>query len=487
MRSILCLLVPLLLCACDSLPVGPRITGFTQQQGADFMLQKAGSQRPALALSRSYDRFDEERRVDGRTYNCNGGYVFYTMRNMELTPLADNQVNAKVHKAITCASFNDAFVIINATGRHTGEDLYLQVLAENGQPTAVEHYAIRGQDLIKLGEYRLADGVPQYVASVRDGETRDGVNYMITPYSAVKYRPERVEEVRKQAYEYAEFASVQLAEHQAEQRRIAAEESEQTAALFQAFVGTLASELSRYDAEITQANANVDNAREQVRRSQQEKLDRQAQAFRERIANERRAAAEARQLPPAPTPAPAPAIAKAAEKPRSAAPAKPASRQSGTTSVTSVTSGVPAGVTAAVPAPVRPATVASAETPVTALKPASASVPDKSRIKTMEAIMVCTKPEGENGRFRCLSPVTTASGHLNEITGYRTPEEVVVRSHAGCPNQRRLPSSTHLVWGCGFAATNNVDSIDRSAGVDVRDRRVYYCREMELSCRRMQP
>ncbi|GAB3550488.1 hypothetical protein GCM10027343_33560 [Noviherbaspirillum agri] len=105
---------------------------------------------------------------------------------------------------------------------------------------------------------------------------------------------------------------------------------------------------------------------------------------------------------------------------------------------------------------------------------------------TPEAITVCTNPGGANGSFECRSPVTVKRGHKNDISGHRTPDEMVMNMD-GCPSPRRLASTTHLVWGCGFGATNNSNSMDRSAGVDVKGRNTYYCHEKETSCRRTTP
>jgi hypothetical protein len=63
----------------------------------------------------------------------------------------------------------------------------------------------------------------------------------------------------------------------------------------------------------------------------------------------------------------------------------------------------------------------------------------------------------------------------------------VARGSASCTGKRPLASSTHLVWGCGFAATGGVNALDRSAGVDIKGRRTYYCTEQQLGCRRTEP
>ena len=101
--------------------------------------------------------------------------------------------------------------------------------------------------------------------------------------------------------------------------------------------------------------------------------------------------------------------------------------------------------------------------------------------------MVCTFPAGPNGKFTCSNPINKSNGHLKDISGYRTPEEMVSRATSSCPDQRKLTSSTHLVWGCGFAATGNSNSLDRSDGVDVQGRRTYYCYPKQTSCRKETP
>ncbi|MBQ5947008.1 PDZ domain-containing protein [Massilia sp. ST3] len=104
----------------------------------------------------------------------------------------------------------------------------------------------------------------------------------------------------------------------------------------------------------------------------------------------------------------------------------------------------------------------------------------------LEAVLVCTKPSGEAQAFECLTPVSSMRGHKGDISGHRSPEEFAARS-ASCTEPRRLASSTHLVWGCGFAATGGVNALDRGVGVVIQGRQTYYCTEKQLSCRRTQP
>lgn len=106
-------------------------------------------------------------------------------------------------------------------------------------------------------------------------------------------------------------------------------------------------------------------------------------------------------------------------------------------------------------------------------------------IETLEAIVVCTHPD-EQGRFKCETPVAVIKGGPNQGETWRTPE-VLVSNQPSCVDARRLHSATHLVWGCGYGATNGENTIDRSAGVDVKGRNTYYCTAREWPCRRTTP
>jgi hypothetical protein len=110
------------------------------------------------------------------------------------------------------------------------------------------------------------------------------------------------------------------------------------------------------------------------------------------------------------------------------------------------------------------------------------------RNATPEAIVVCTRPDAK-GAFECDTPVDVnlRGGPNNGIATWRTPDTMITALSASCPSARRLPSTTHVVWGCGFGATNNSNSMDRSGGVDVRGRETYYCTEKQTSCRSTQP
>lgn len=114
----------------------------------------------------------------------------------------------------------------------------------------------------------------------------------------------------------------------------------------------------------------------------------------------------------------------------------------------------------------------------------SSSSSETPRQSFWEAVMVCTNPTGPNGNFVCSSPLNRQSGHLKDVSGARTPQEMVDNSREACPDARRLVSSAHLVWGCGFAATNNSNSLDRSAGIDITGRALFFCYPKEIGCRR---
>jgi hypothetical protein len=112
----------------------------------------------------------------------------------------------------------------------------------------------------------------------------------------------------------------------------------------------------------------------------------------------------------------------------------------------------------------------------------------RKRVATPEAILVCTRPD-HAGQFECDTPVDVnlRGGPNNSLAAWRTPQSFVAWAAASCPGARPLPSTTHLVWGCGFGATGNSNSMDRSAGVEVRGRNTYYCLEKETGCRNTQP
>src|SRR5690606_37505876 len=110
-------------------------------------------------------------------------------------------------------------------------------------------------------------------------------------------------------------------------------------------------------------------------------------------------------------------------------------------------------------------------------------------IATPEAIIVCTIPSATDGRFNCSTPITKniSGGPENTLSQYRSPELMVASMSAACPGAAKLRSSSHLVWGCGFGATNNSAQMDRSAGVDVHGRETYYCYPKEVGCKRTSP
>lgn len=111
---------------------------------------------------------------------------------------------------------------------------------------------------------------------------------------------------------------------------------------------------------------------------------------------------------------------------------------------------------------------------------------DEAKLQAFnEAILVCSKPNASK-QFKCKTPVDIISGGPSD-KDWTTPEAVVNWASSSCPKPRKLSSTTHLVWGCGFAATNNTNSMDRSMGVEVKGRNTYYCTPKETSCRRTSP
>jgi hypothetical protein len=96
-----------------------------------------------------------------------------------------------------------------------------------------------------------------------------------------------------------------------------------------------------------------------------------------------------------------------------------------------------------------------------------------------EALFVCTRPD-EAGNFACDSPHRAG---LKGATG-QSPAALLESLAEACPSQRRLPSRTHLVWGCGFAATNAPGAADRGGEIEVRGRGTYQCLEREAACKR---
>lgn len=142
--------------------------------------------------------------------------------------------------------------------------------------------------------------------------------------------------------------------------------------------------------------------------------------------------------------------------------------------------------------PLLPPPIASLPAQTVTATPGVADIQDASgarrRQPTPEAILVCTRPDGK-GNFECDTPVDVnlRGGPSNGLSAWQTPESLVAALSSSCPGARRLASSSHLVWGCGFGATNNANSMDRSAGVDVKGRKTYYCTERQTSCRETQP
>lgn len=468
----------LLLSACASDPV---IRPLNVSERTAFMLQQAGTERPSFPLARSYDTMAEQYSVDGGPYTCNGTHTLTTHKNLEIRQLDGNAFEGTETYAQNCAS--GAFRQESISGRYTKDHVYLTwTISEPGSTGWVNRYSIKNNALYYDGRFRMVDGQIRWQEAVTDGETTGGNSYKVQPYVPVPYRKERVAELRQLASDYQQLAAETRAEWQAEQR----EESARTAAAFNAFVGTLASEMAKNNAQIAANNASLQDARNNMLASQQrrEAIARAEQANRERMA---RGLASGALPSDALPPVQQPVVARADTSRQPASGAKKPSRPSSAANVQQ------ASVAAA---PAKPATrlagatgpAASAVSPASsATTPARARADDGVRRQAyLEAVLVCTKPSGPKQAFDCLSPVTKLHGHLEDISGSRTPDEVA-RGSASCTEKRPLASSTHLVWGCGFAATGGVNALDRSAGVDIKGRRTYYCTERQLGCRRTEP
>jgi hypothetical protein len=153
-----------------------------------------------------------------------------------------------------------------------------------------------------------------------------------------------------------------------------------------------------------------------------------------------------------------------------------------------------AAAASAPPAVIAPRPVQSLPTMASTRSPGSSSgssrTDSSSRLQpTPEAIIACTRPDLSTGRFRCATPVDPGinGGPKSDLPEHRSPDLMVDSLSASCPGAHRLESATHLVWGCGFGATNNGAQMDRSAGVDVKGRTTYYCYPLETSCRKTSP
>jgi hypothetical protein len=135
-----------------------------------------------------------------------------------------------------------------------------------------------------------------------------------------------------------------------------------------------------------------------------------------------------------------------------------------------------------------PASPRAAAPALAAAPPRAPSPPTVKRTAYPEAIVVCTFPN-EKGLFKCANPIHEVSGGKdNSLSEWRTPERMLASFKSTCWEPRKLPSTTHLVWACGYGATGGVDHKDRGGpGIDAKGRKTFYCTEAESSCRRTEP
>lgn len=475
MRRLACALLVLLLAACETTPPAPRITNPTAAQGSAFMLQQVGTATPpGVTLADYYDYIETQQRVDGLTYNCNDSERFTVQTHLEITERTGNSVKGQITFANSCGQHGTQPV----QGRYDGQHFLMQWLSPTGDAayqSVIGRYRITdgGRKLVFSDLGNQLEGVMRWVPGAVDGATSGGVKFSISHYNAVPLRAERKDELRRLADGYRTIAQARLAdkaERDAADRREREAERQREAAAFQRALGTFKTTLEQNTRDTSGSRNNYaynNTTRERATTSSShQKLvadtAQAEQATRDRLAGK----------------APATSAGTARPQPAAATAPAPSAKNVRTTTASAKPSTAPA---AAAPAP----------TPVALQRKEEPRPPVDNRPKlhaVPEAIMVCSKPSGPNGAFECRSPVTFDRGSLKEgRSTHQTPEKLVAYSTAGCPGARRLPSTTHLVWGCGFGATNNSNSMDRSAGVDVQGRRTYYCSDRQTSCRRTEP
>lgn len=447
-----------LLSGCASAPPAPRTTLFTSDAARAYVAKEVGAQTPSrVTLERQYDSYYEIESIDGLKYTCNGSTTWSSQQTLEFVPVEGNLVRIKHWVANACGAFFE----FSKEARFTDTVVYLYGLPKEGESgatklTEIETYAIEagGRVLRPLETYDLVDGTVRRRPIRKVGETTysNQTNRItqLTGLIAQPYRADRASELRAIAAAQQVVASAGKAEEDArreEERREREEERKEHAARVYQGIMTISggvadglrsreanrqrnAEYSRSLRSSSSASSTITTQRASVARQQTETLERLRQQREIALA----------------TSAPAPFVART-------------------------------------PAPAAPDSTNASRSPVvrtSAVKPASNLRPFP------EAITVCTKPSGANSAFTCRTPLTTLYGSLKDVTGSKTPEEVVSRSDS-CSDARRLPSTTHLVWGCGFGATGNGDSLDRSAGVDVKGRQTYYCTPKQSPCRNTQP
>jgi hypothetical protein len=290
----------------------------------------------------------------------------------------------------------------------------------------------------------------------------------------------------QRAREEAERRAAQAAaEAQEEEEEQQASSQPSAAEMFNVFATTLNRELQAENARRQQQQQFLDNlqaqarAQQQARRAQQEREARAAdQARLAAMERDLRASARAREE--------AEERARAAERERQAAlAADQARRRAQVVAAASVPAPTPAPVQRQAPSqPTMQVAGRDQDKPRESTAP-----PARKRIAYPEAIVVCTIPN-EKSQFVCKSPVNSISGHKDiHPSQWRTPASMVADMTGACRDARQLRSTTHLVWGCGFAATNTmVGYYDRGGpGVDVDGRKTFYCYEGESGCRRTEP
>ena len=401
-----------------------------------------------------------------------------------------------------------------------GTDIRLAATVRNGQALTIDEGAQGSAraDNLRVVSYAFRDDahvlVVERFAQGHAAQTRSSQEAIADgPDSVAGARREEARrlEAQRRAFEAEqrriayEQERAQQEERLARMRRQQAEEQEEEAQSepqvnpFQVFADTLKGEMVKGNAQRAQQQQWLNNlqaqarAQQEARRAQQQReaqvaaqqrqeaYERQMQALRTRqesLEREQRSAAQAGQEAQERQRAQAQARQQADERERLAARARQEAadraRQEAAQSAR----------------PVQSVAVASNSFAAEKRSEPAANTKKRDLLAYPEAIVVCTRPN-DQGQFKCDTPLHTGLGGSakSSFSEDRTPEAKVASMSSVCKNARRLRSSTHLVWGCGFAATGVSPYLDRAGpGVDVQGRQTYYCPEKyPFTCTTTQP
>ncbi|MBQ5948241.1 hypothetical protein [Massilia sp. ST3] len=269
-----------LLSACASAPPPSRY--LTAEESAALILQKAGSTRASVPLYTAYETL-EEMESENQPFGCNAEYKFLRVSYLELRPLAGNEFEGRRIDVTSCADNN--YTESPLRGRFDKNHVYLFYPAAQNSPLV--QYSFAGHSLRFDGVYRMRSGVAEFTPS-SDGKTVDGTRFKLSLYVPAAPRPERSSELKAIAQDYSTIASARVAERDARRAEERREEQRQAAAVFNAFVGTFASEMAKTNADIERGNANLARASAALNeeRQRQARLDRLEEETRKRIASQ---------------------------------------------------------------------------------------------------------------------------------------------------------------------------------------------------------